>query len=55
MQVIEFTPTQADTAAAHKRHSLDRFLSRPSFLTVFIAVAIMGGLAIAVLPPGYKD
>ncbi len=54
MQVIEFTPTQADTAAAHRRHSLDRFLSRPSFVTLLIVVAIMGGLALAVLPSGYK-
>ena len=54
MQVIEFTPTQADTAAAYRRHSLARFLSRPSLITLLIVVAFMGGLALAVLPPGYK-
>ena len=52
--MIEFTPTQADTAAAHRRHCLDRLLSWPTVAAVLIVVAIMLGLAFLALPSEHK-
>jgi hypothetical protein len=52
--VIAFTPTQADTVHAYRRHSLDSLLRWRTFATLLIVTAVLFGLTILALQSGLK-